>query len=126
MPEHYDLEELSSVMRSAINDDSSSILILEEAGQILGPAEICIKDGESSSAVVGRRNGYLQSIVVSEGQRRLGWGRVLVDETEKWAQQRGTEEMRLDIWEFDEGPLRFYEKSGYGTLRREMIRRFEQ
>lgn len=34
--------------------------------------------------------------------------------------------MRLDIWEFDEDPLRFYERSGYRTLRREMIRRFEQ
>jgi GNAT superfamily N-acetyltransferase len=62
---------------------------------------------------------------VSEGQRRFGRGRVLVDEAEKWVRQREAEEMRLDIWEFDDGPLRFYEKRGYWTLRREMIRRFE-
>lgn len=91
VPESFDEEEISSDARSTINGDSSSILLPEEGGQILGLAEIHIKHGESRSAVVGRRNGYLESIVVSEGHRRRGWGRVLVDEAQRWAQQRGAD-----------------------------------
>jgi GNAT superfamily N-acetyltransferase len=49
-----------------------------------------------------------------------------MDEAETWARERGAEEMRLDIWEFDDGPLTFYEKRGYGTVRREMVRRLNR
>jgi hypothetical protein len=49
-----------------------------------------------------------------------------MDEAETWARERGAEEMRLDIWEFDDGPLPVYEKRGYWTVRREMVRRLDR
>jgi hypothetical protein len=34
----------------------------------------------------------------------------------------GASEMRLDVWEFAAGPLEFYERLGYRTLRRALVR----
>ena len=42
-------------MRSSINGNRSSILLLEEAGEIVDLVEISIHDAESSPVVVGRR-----------------------------------------------------------------------
>ena len=122
VPERYDEEELSSIVRSTINGESSSILVLEDRGHIRGLAEIYVKDDEAGSLVAGRRYGYLQSLLVADDHRRRGWGSALLHEAEEWARQQGAEEVRLDIWEFGEGPLGFYEESGYRTLRREMVR----
>jgi hypothetical protein len=72
VPERYDREELSSALRSSITGDRSSIIILEDAGEIVGLAEISIHDDEASPAVVGRRYGYLQSIVV-RGEPAAAW-----------------------------------------------------
>jgi hypothetical protein len=41
---------------------------------------------------------------------------------EAWARQHGATEMQLDTWEFDAGPLRFYEKTGYRTLKRVLVK----
>lgn len=34
----------------------------------------------------------------------------------------GLAEVYVEIWEFEEGPLRFYEKNDYRTLRRTLVR----
>jgi GNAT superfamily N-acetyltransferase len=41
---------------------------------------------------------------------------------ERWAQEHGAVEMRLQIWEFDGDPLPFYERRGFRTLRRTLVR----
>jgi hypothetical protein len=33
--------------------------------------------------------------------------------------------MKLDVWEFDAGPTRFYEQVGYRTLKRTLVRELE-
>ena len=36
--------------------------------------------------------------------------------------EKGATEMRIETWEFEEGPLRFNEKNDYRTLRRTLVR----
>ena len=49
-------------------------------------------------------------------------GLQLVEAAQRWARQKGATEIKLDVWEFDAGPLRFYEKAGYRTLKRTLIK----
>ena len=50
-------------------------------------------------------------------------GRQLVEAAERWATERGVQEMKAKTWEFPEGPLPFYETLGYRTLSRELVNR---
>jgi diamine N-acetyltransferase len=50
-----------------------------------------------------------------------GLGRLLVEVAQQWARERGATEMQLDIWEFAAGPLHFYERLGYRTLKRHLV-----
>jgi GNAT superfamily N-acetyltransferase len=41
-----------------------------------------------------------------------------VEAAQNWAKEKGAAEMRLETWEFPGGPLPFYEKIGYRTIKR--------
>ena len=43
-------------------------------------------------------------------------------EDQDWAKNKAASEMRLDIWEFPQGPLYFYQNQGYRTLKRTLVR----
>jgi GNAT superfamily N-acetyltransferase len=60
--------------------------------------------------------------MVDERFRGRGVGAWLMETAQEWARERGAFEMRLEIWEFEAGPLRFYERCGYRTLRRMLVR----
>jgi GNAT superfamily N-acetyltransferase len=68
------------------------------------------------------RYGYLQSLMVDAAFRRQGIATQLMAAAERWAQEHGAVEMRLQIWEFDGDPLPFYERRGFRTLRRTLVR----
>jgi ribosomal-protein-alanine N-acetyltransferase len=115
--------ELRRNIEKIINDQNSEILIAQNSDQVVGLAEVYLKKDEPHPAKKAYTYGHLQSLVVNQEARRYGIGKLLVEVAEKWAKEKGAAEMRLDIWEFREGPLRFYEKLGYRTLRRNLVRK---
>lgn len=40
-----------------------------------------------------------------------------------WAKKRGATEVELEVWEFNQDAISFYEKLGYETAKRTMWRR---
>jgi GNAT superfamily N-acetyltransferase len=64
----------------------------------------------------------LQSLGVTERLRHSGLGRPLVVAVEEWARSRGATEMCVETWEFEGGPLLFYERLGYRTYERKLNR----
>jgi GNAT superfamily N-acetyltransferase len=101
----------------------STIFVAEEEGEILGFGEVYFREDQPSRGLRVHTYGHLQSMFVCSGRRHEGIGTKLLQACESWAKTLGAEEMRLDIWEFREGPLGFYESTGYRTLRRSMIRK---
>lgn len=112
-------------LRDLIAGDDSAIFVAEQGAQVIGLAEVYLREDDRVPARIVRRFGYLQSMVVTDDCRREGVGRELLGAAEAWAVARGAVEMRLDVWEFGEGPLRFYEHCGYRTLRRTLVRNLE-
>ncbi len=118
-----DNAELTSTLKKIISSDDSAIFVAEVEGKTRGLAEVYLREDKVNPAVVSHRYAHLQSLLVTDDLRRQGTGKSLVQTAEKWAKDKGATEMRLDIWEFPEGPLRFYEKLGYRTLRRTLLRK---
>jgi GNAT superfamily N-acetyltransferase len=110
-------------LAAIINNDDSAIFVSEKTCEVVGMAEVYLREDESDPLIVGHKHGHLQSLMVREGFRRQRVGARLVAAAERWAKARGAVEMRLRTWEFAEGPLAFYERAGYQTLRRTMVRR---
>jgi GNAT superfamily N-acetyltransferase len=121
-PDTFEGSELYRTLERIIIDDGSAVFVVEVAGQPVGFAEVYIREDEPNPLRVGRRYAYLQSLMVGEEYRRQGMGTRLVEAVQLWAKGRGATEMRVETWEFGEGPLEFYEGVGYRTLRRMLVR----
>ena len=118
-----DDSELISTLKKIMGSDDSAIFVAEVGGKTTGLAEVYLREDKVDPAVVSHRYGHLQSLLVTDDLRRQGTGKKLVEAAESWVKEKGATEMRLDIWEFPEGPLLFYEGLGYRTLRRTLLRR---
>ena len=121
-PDAYDCSEMYPKLEKIINGENSVILLAEVAGQPAGLAEVHVREDQPDPARLSRKYAYLQSLMVQEELRRHGAGTTLLEAAEKWGKERGATEIRLDTWEFAEGPLEFYEHRGYRTLRRTLVR----
>jgi GNAT superfamily N-acetyltransferase len=114
---------LAERLREILHDPDSAVLLAEVDGELVGFSEIYVREDDQTAARPACRYSYLQSMFVRESHRRAGVGRDLLSASETWSKSRGAAELRLDVWEFPEGPAGFYEACGYRTYRRSLTRR---
>ncbi|WP_157507386.1 GNAT family N-acetyltransferase [Ktedonobacter racemifer] len=131
MPEDADVQEqqtceLEKGLYSIIQREDAAIFVIEHEGAITGFVEVYLREDEAHPLRVAHRYGYVQSLFVAEAHRKLGYGRELMQVAHDWARARDATEIQLESWEFAAGPLHFYEKLGYRTVKREMAFRFDR
>lgn len=121
--ECYDAAWLSGTLEQLIDAAAVAICVAEANGRVVGLAEVYLREDKNDPAVVAYRYGYLQSLVVEPRLRGRGIGRRLLAAAEAWSKEQGAGELRLESWEFEQGPLGFYTRQGYCTLRRTLVRK---
>lgn len=119
------LEELHVTIQNIIDNKDAAILVAEINGQLVGLGEVYLREDSPNPLKVQHSYGHLQSMIVTQAYRGRGIGSRILKAVEQWAKARGATEIRLDTWEFREGPLEFYEKYGYRTLRRMLVRKLQ-
>lgn len=117
------IAELHAAIQKIIDNKDAVILVAEVDGRLVGLGEVYIREDPPNPLKVQHRYGHLQSMIVTEAYRGRGIGTKILEAVEQWAKERSAAEVRLDTWEFKEGPLGFYEKRGYNTLRRTLVRK---
>ena len=120
--ENQDWSRLHQALRDIFANKDAVILLAEVSGQLTGLAEVYFRhDAEADTLIVPHKYAHLQSIMVSEPYRKSGIGKKLIEAAQQWAREKGATEMRLDVWEFNQGTIRFYEKMGFHTLKRALV-----
>jgi ribosomal protein S18 acetylase RimI-like enzyme len=125
-PETYDEAQLRVALREIMQSSDAAIFVVDAEGKLFGFAEVYLREDEPHPLTVAHRYGLLQSLYISAPFRRSGWGRQLVVAAQRWARQQGATEMQLETWEFEDGPLLFYELLGYRTLKRHLVLDFDE
>ncbi len=122
VPESYDRARLTDSLKKIIADVSSAIFVAEQGGIVVGLVEVYLRQSEADDAIVQHTYGHLQSLMMLEAYRHHGLGSRLTASAEQWAKDRGAIAMQLDTWEFEAGPLHFYEGLQYRTVKRLMVK----
>ncbi len=120
--ESFNAATLSLTLQKLIAALDVAIWVAEIHGEVVGLAEIYLREDEQNNQTMTYRYGYLQSLMVARRCRGRGIGAQLLDAVEAWSRAQGAAELRLETWEFAQGPLGFYERQGYRTLRRVLVR----
>ena len=119
----YDTETMRARWAALLSDRGATTFVAIDGDEIVGYAEIHMMEPENDPGVVPTRRAHLQSLLVTSAHRADGIGSSLLAEAERWARDRGAQEMELDHWVFDGGPEAFYERAGYEVLSRMLVKR---
>lgn len=103
-----------------MEDPEQDVLVAEENGQLLGFVMVEYIKREETNSIYAVHEAHIVEIGVDETSQGKGIGTALIQAVKDAAKVRGCRSVQLDVWEFNKGALRFYEKLGFVTSRRKM------
>jgi ribosomal protein S18 acetylase RimI-like enzyme len=103
-----------------LSDDDAELFIAESEGQVVGILRVVIRQSPDLPFLVPRRYAYIDTVVVMENIRRAGIGKALMQRAQRWAMDKKVQQVRLNVWEFNEEAIRFYKSLGYVCKTRQM------
>lgn len=114
-------ENMASFCETFIkNEQGKKALVAKENGKVVGYALLEFVFKEETDYRFTQRFLEVGEFGVLEGNKKKGIGRKLVERIRLIAKENGYDEIRLDMWSFNEGALKFYEAVGFETYRRHM------
>lgn len=114
-----------SEWRRVLADPTAAVLVAAtgpSAALPLGFITVRVYDTPADPAMVPRRRGHVETLVVDADHRRRGIGRRLLAEATDWARGQGAVELVLTTWSGNSGADAFYERLGYQVLSRVLHR----
>ena len=97
-----------------LDDPGQGLLVAQDGTRLVGLVHVTLR--ERYPPMVAKRFAVVEAVVVAAEDRGTGVGRVLMAAAERWARDRGAEEVWLDVWEFNDAAVGFYEALGYETV----------
>jgi len=101
---YYDIKKL-------ITSADSECLVAEISGQVIGSGYALIK--KALPYLVHDRFGYLGFMYVDPAFRRRGVNQKILKHLMEWCKGQGLSEVRLGVYETNEGAIKAYEKVGF-------------
>jgi ribosomal protein S18 acetylase RimI-like enzyme len=118
-PEGY--ARARAFVTAAVADQETGFFVAELSGQVIGLVRVTIRRAPDVPCFVPRRYAFIEEVVVREGFRGRGFGRLLLEHAHRWARQHGVDQIELSVYEFNTGAIRLYQQLGYATLSRRMV-----
>lgn len=94
-----------------------------QANHIIGLLIALIRQTPELAIFVPRRYVMIDNLIVASEFRRQGAGEALMEAAEEWACTEGAREIELNVWEFNQNAILFYDHLGYETGARRMFKK---
>ena len=102
------------------DDPQKDIVVAKESGAICGFAVLSHIVRPENPFMYQRDFLDIDEFCVASAYRRRGIGAAMVDFIRSVAKERGIRRIELNMWEFNQDALAFYEAVGFTTFRRYM------
>jgi len=103
-----------------IADENVALFVAEAGEKLVGFVHVIASNSPAFPVFVPRRYTIVDSIVVKSEFQSLGIGRILMDKMQEWAIAKGAKTIELNVYEFNETAISFYERLGFQTFSRRM------
>ena len=113
----YGKDEFETILK----DENRPVFVaVDEMENVLGYCFCMVIRFEAHAVINDHSSLYIDDFCVDENCRRQGIGRKIFAEVEEYAKQIKVYNIDLNVWEFNESALKFYENCGFITQRRRM------
>ena len=111
-------DELKNYIYQKFDSENSDVIAALINGKICGFAMVEYIDRPASPYRLSQRSVVIDELGVDTAYRRRGVASALVAFCRQEARRKGFERIELNMWEFNEAALSFYEAVGFRTFRR--------
>ncbi len=94
-------------------------------GAAVGFVNVGLRESLPLEILAPRIFAVIDNIGVSARFRKAGIGQALMERAERWAGEHGASSVELNVFEFNQGAIAFYERLGYSDLSRKMSKRLD-
>ncbi len=112
--------EIRDIVFEYFNDETRKIIVAVENGEVCGMATIHEVHKPESPYQLARDFLEVEEFGVKDTFRRQGIATKLMEFIKEYAREKGFKKLELNMWEFNQGALDFYEAVGFKTYRRYM------
>ncbi|MBR2824602.1 MAG: GNAT family N-acetyltransferase [Clostridia bacterium] len=113
-------DELRNYIQTIFRDPEQRIVVAEQDGKICGFAVLHHIYKPENPFMYERDFLDIDEFCVDEAFRRQGVASAMVAFIKNWAKDQGYHRIELNMWEFNQDALAFYEQAGFVTFRRYM------
>ena len=113
----YSREEFETILN---NKNRPVFVAADDNNNILGYCFCMIHNYAAHPVVNDYSSLYIDDFCVDENCRGLGIGKMIFAAVKKYAEQIKVYNIELNVWEFNESAVKFYEICGFSTQRRRM------
>lgn len=105
---------------SRFDEENSDVIVAAIEDEIVGFAVVQYITRSESPFGKARKYFHIEEFGVDEEFRRKGIATSIIDFAKIEAKKNGFVRIELDMWEFNDGALAFYESVGFKTFRKYM------
>lgn len=102
------------------DEENSGVIVAAIEDEIVGFAVVQYIVRQESPYNKEQKYFHIEEFGVNEAHRRKGIATAMIDFVKEDARKRGFKKIELDMWEFNQDALAFYESAGLKTFRRYM------
>ena len=113
-------EELQNYVYYIFKDPEQKIVVADKDGELCGFAILHHIYKPENPFMKVRDFLDIDEFCVDEKHRREGIATAMVDFIKNFAKEQGYHRLELNMWEFNQDALAFYEAAGFETFRRYM------
>jgi ribosomal protein S18 acetylase RimI-like enzyme len=108
------------LFRQWANGPHSAVLVADDTGDLVGFVTIRTDSAPAEEILQPRAFAVVDLLAVRSDRQRRGIGRSLMEAAHRWAGQRQLGHVSLNVWEFNQPGISFYQALGYQTVSRRM------
>lgn len=112
--------EADNFLYEILEDPNFSIYISTINDKIVAYAIICIREKLENPVMYKRKICFIEDICVDKNYQKQGIGKELFKVIKDFAKDNECNEIELNVWEFNNSAINFYEHLGFKTSRRIM------
>ena len=113
-------DELKDYIHVIFNDPGQEIVVAEDEGVICGFAVLNHINRPETVFMYERDFLDIDEFCVDKDYRRKGVASGMISFIRDYAKEKGFKRLELNMWEFNQDALAFYEVAGFSTFRRYM------
>ena len=113
-------ENIRDIVYKRFADENSGVIVAVMGNEIVGFAQVEYVKRPESPYNREKKFYHIEEFGVDENHRRMGVATALMQFAKQDAVEKGFPKLELDMWQFHEGALAFYESIGFQTFRRYM------